>query len=229
MSLNPQIANQPTAADAYLFGIAVNGVPFEPGTAETWEGNHDWREEAKTADGKKRLGLDENNAHVQPTGLYHYHGIPWGLIAELRKDNPRAGIDEPLLVGWAADGFAIYYLEGLRSSWRLKTGKRPGSPRGPGGSYDGLYTADYEYLAKSGDLDYYNGRFDATAENPEGEYRYYLTDDFPFLSRYFVGFPDESFSKHRGGSGGHPGHMPPPPHGSSGHSFSRHGPPPHRF
>ena len=42
------------------FGIGVNGVLFEPGTAEFWMGNRsaDWNYEA--LGGAVRLGLDSN-------------------------------------------------------------------------------------------------------------------------------------------------------------------------
>src|SRR3989442_13254660 len=34
--LNPQIAKQPTALGMNPFGVALNGVPFDPGGAEWW-------------------------------------------------------------------------------------------------------------------------------------------------------------------------------------------------
>ena len=191
-------------------------MEFEPGTAEFWnsERGSAWNYEAK---GGFDLGLDENNAHVQPTGAYHYHGLPTGLIAGLGGDGQKM-----LLVGWAADGFPIYTdygytdprntnspLKKMRSSYRLKAGERPS---GPGGKYDGRFTADYEYVAQLGDLDQCNGRFGATPEFPTGIYHYYLTEDFPYISRLFRGTPDPSFQKRgpgpgagRGGPGAPPG------------------------
>src|SRR5215471_4893489 len=74
--LNPQIASQPRRANGAWFGVALNGVPFEPGTAEFWNDEREWNYEAKS--GFINLGLDDNNAHVQPTGAYHYHGLPLG-------------------------------------------------------------------------------------------------------------------------------------------------------
>lgn len=197
--LKPQRAEKPMRYDGYEFGVAINGVPFDPNTGEIWQGQRYWRKEAILDDGDKQLGLDQNNAHVQPSGKYHYHGVPWGLIEELRQHDPQVGVDEPLLIGWAADGYPIYYQEGMRSSWQLKEGRRDGSPDGPGGEYDGQYTVDYEYAPESGDLDWLNGRYGATAEYPDGIYQYYLTENFPFAPRYFYGVPDESFAKQRGG------------------------------
>src|SRR5262249_20206780 len=101
--LNPKPAATTTSSARWWFGVALNGVPFEPGTAEFWNNDPDSGlvYEAKT--GFINLGLDENNAHVQPTGAYHYHGLPTGLIKSLATDTKQM-----VLVGWAADGFPIY-------------------------------------------------------------------------------------------------------------------------
>src|ERR1051325_1388557 len=183
------------------FGVALNGVPFEPGTGEFWNNQREWNYEAKS--GFINLGLDQNNAHVQPTGAYHYHGLPTGLMAKLGGDGKNM-----LLVGWAADGFPIYTsyahstatdakspLKKMRSSWQLKNGERSG---GPGGNFDGKFTADYEFVKGSGDLDECNGRFGVTPEFPKGTYYYCVTEEFPQLGRLWCGTPDSSFFK-RGG------------------------------
>ena len=180
------------------FGIAMNGVLLDPGTAEFWMGNRslDWNYEA--LGGAVGLGLDENHAHVQPDGSYHYHGLP---TLYLQKLGMVSTMHSPQL-GWAADGFPIYALYGYRdgqdatspiveltSSYRLKTGHRPGSPDGPGGRYDGAFTRDYEYVAGSGTLDECNGRFCVTPEFPEGTYAYFLTTAWPVVPRNFRGTP----------------------------------------
>lgn len=51
------------------------------------------------------LGFDENNAHVQPSGAYHYHGAPTALLTTDAA---------PGLVGFAGDGFPIYGLADTR-------------------------------------------------------------------------------------------------------------------
>jgi hypothetical protein len=201
---NPQLAAQTTSANFGWFGVALNGVPFEAGTAEFW--NRDWKYEA--IGGSINLGLDEHRAHVQPTGAYHYHGLPTGLIARLGGDGKRM-----LQVGWAADGFPIYTsyahadpkdakspLKRMRSSYQLKKGARPGPPDGPGGNHNGAFTADYEFVKGDGDLDECNGRFGVTPEYPQGTYYYCLTEEFPFAPRFWRGTPDPSFMK-RGGPG----------------------------
>ncbi|MEM1012146.1 MAG: YHYH protein [Planctomycetota bacterium] len=197
------------AADVYsdrgmLFGIALNGVVFEPGTAMSWSPQGvqrggrlgDWVYEA--IGGSVDLGVDHANAHVQRTGAYHYHGIPTPMIRE----------DRPTLVGYAADGYPIYgplgyedpsdprsKLVTLKSSWRLKTDNRPQPPAGPGGTPDGRFTADFEYVPHSGDLDRLNGRFAVTPEYPDGVYHYVLTETFPHVPRGFASEPDASFRR----------------------------------
>jgi len=245
VSLTPKVAAKPTAAKRAYFGMALNGVPFEPGTAEFWKRDprSGWVAEAKS--GHVNLGLDQNDAHVQPTGAYHYHGLPTGLVKELGGETEK----QMLLLGWAADGFPIYASLGhadpkdassplvkMKSSYRLKSGTRPGGDQGPGGKYDGYYTEDYEYAAGLGDLDECHGRFGVTPEFPEGIYHYYITAEFPYMGRSWKGEPDPSFLKHDGppGGGGQdrgrrggPGFGPPPGMGPPG--GRRGGPPPPGF
>ena len=119
-------------------------------------------------------------------------------------------------IGWAADGFPIYYDSNARSGYRKKSGVRPS---GPGGSYDGSFTQDYEYVSHSGGLDECNGQFSMTPEFPEGIYHYDVTPDFPFVPRCHKGVADPSFVKERphsrepargSGMGHGPGHGRPP-------------------
>lgn len=191
----PEIAAEIIPLALSPFGFAVNGVFFDPGAAEFWQGDRDsgWQYEA--LGGAVPLGLDENHAHVQPTGTYHYHGLPTLLLKRLNAMETRHSPQ----IGWAADGFPIYARTGyadpkdpassvkvLQSSWRLKKGNRPD---GPGGAHDGAFVQDYEYIAGSGDLDECNGRFCVTPEFPEGTYAYFLTDAFPVIPRAFRGTP----------------------------------------
>ena len=214
MTLTPTFADEITHAVRYPMGVAINGVPFEPGTAEVWNFDRDsgWNYDALS--GKIHLGLDHSHAHVQPTGMYHYHGIPQGIIDPILKD--RGGKADMVLVGYAADGFPIYSefgyndsadpksgLKKLTSSWQLKKGSRPrtGADGGPGGRYDGTFTQDFEFLEGTGDLDQCNGRHGVTPEYPDGIYYYVLTSTYPFIPRYLRGEPDPSFSERRGRSG----------------------------
>ena len=126
---------------------------------------------------------DRSNAHVQPTGLYHYHGIPTGLVA---LDTVYG--DDLMFVGYAADGFKLLVSQSnkYKSSYTLKKGNRPS---GPGGPYTGKYTQDFMYVEGSGDLDACNG-----FTFPDGSYAYVLTDTFPFVPRCLYGTADESFT-----------------------------------
>ena len=188
------------------FGIAANGVLFDPGTAEYYLGDRegDWNYEALS--GSVILGLDAHHGHVQPNGSYHYHGLPIGLLERLKV---RMGEHSPL-IGFAMDGYPIYALYGysdaknpkspiiqLRSSWRVKSGNRPKTGKNPGGNYDGTFSRDYEYIKGMGDLDECNGRFTVTKEYPKGTYAYFLTEQWPVIPRYFRAEP----LKLRGASG----------------------------
>ena len=87
-----------------------------------------------------------------------------------------------------------------------------GVPFDPGAAE---FTADFEYVAGQEDLDECNGREGVTPEYPQGIYYYVLTKEFPHISRFWRGTPDQSFFKKRrpggpGGPGG-PGQRPPPP------------------
>ncbi len=193
-------------------GYALNGVKFDPSTAGTCPsdatttsdctllGNTgSWNIEAlgqTTFD----FGLDSNNAHVQPNGAYHYHGMPIGILTNqgVGSDNPKM-----LLVGFAQDGFPIYARYGystptdassalkvITASYRIKTtldSGRPSTSVIPAGTF----TEDWEYVAGLGDLDECNGRFDVTPEFPDGIYHYYITDTYPFIQRCTFGTPQD--------------------------------------
>lgn len=225
--LDPKVNNGGAPAGRTLCGVAVNGVPFEPGTAEIWspqgrtQGQGDWRYEALT--GGINLGLDDHQAHVQPTGMYHYHALPTGLYERLAGAPADRAPRKMVLLGWAADGFPIYGpwahadaenaqspLEKVASSYRVKRGNRPTGKDSPGGAHDGTFTQDWEFVAGLGDLDEHNGRFGVTPEHPDGTYHYVLTDDHPYLPRSFKGTPDPSFTPQR-------------PHGENGRRGGREG------
>lgn len=214
VTTKPKLRQKPSEYRMQPFGVAVNGVVFDPFAAEWWHGdrNSGWQYEPQG--GSIDLGLDENNAHVQPNGAYHYHGIPHGLLKKLSGETPRM-----TLLGWAADGFPIYGpqaysdaqdatspLSAMKSGYRVKAGPRP-TRNSPGGNYDGSFIQDYEWAAGVGDLDANNGRSGVTPEFPEGTYYYVLTESYPFIPRQFAGMPDSSFE--RKGPPGGPGGGPP--------------------
>ena len=197
---NPRKGSATTLGLQLAFGVGVNGVPFDPGAAEFWQGqrNSGWQYEALS--GAVTLGVDANYAHVQPNGAYHYHGLPVGLMQNLGWSSSKASP----LIGWAADGFPIYAMTAelggkvklMQSSYRLKSGNRPGGSQ-PGGRYDGTFIQDYVYVAGAGDLDECNGATVVTDEFPNGTYAYFLTQTYPVIPRCHMGTPDSSFRKRR--------------------------------
>ena len=209
---NPVKTDTPT--EMATFGITLDGIKLERDTAESYRNQRQWSYEALTPGMARRLsgnarfewlGTDCNNAHVQPTGIYHYHGVPHGLVNELASE---AGGQDMILVGYAADGFPFYVALGPdapKGSWELRQGTRESAP---GGAYDGTFREDWQFVAGSGDLDQCNGRFGVTPEFPEGIYHYYLTEDYPYIPRCVWGTPDSSFRRRRAGG--------PPPGGPGG-------------
>jgi hypothetical protein len=204
--VNPKIAANPTPLGMYDFGLGINGIPFDPAAAEWYLGDRQsgWQYEAMS--GAIILGLDENHAHVQPTGAYHYHAMPTLLVLGLEL----LSTAHSPLVGWAADGFPIYALYGYKepneensgiientSSYRLKKGKRPVGGNNPSGNYDGTFVVDYEYVEGTGSLDECNGRITRTPELRDGTYAYFLTKSFPIIPRCYKGTPSTDFTLQR--------------------------------
>ncbi|WP_165068551.1 YHYH protein [Paludisphaera rhizosphaerae] len=210
----PVAAEHPSPIAMWLFGVAVNGVPFDP-SGPFWnaDGRSGWQFEVLHPANARALGIDGNHAHTQGRGAYHYHGLPTGLLWNRSVADPGRPMH---LLGFAADGFPIYGPEcpgdpvdvksrtrRLRSSYRLRGGRRSD---GPGGRFDGRFVEDFEYDPGRGDLDECNGRTGPTPEFPDGTYYYVLTDEFPFIPRLWRGTPDPSF-RH----GPPPGVSPPTP------------------
>ncbi|MBJ94100.1 MAG: hypothetical protein CMP23_06420 [Rickettsiales bacterium] len=210
---NPQLASSGTAVSLRtdnavmlngvkldLLAAACYGVGDQPLGEEKigcMEANTPWRYDPMYSG--NNFGTDGHNAHTQPDGAYHHHGSPEALF-------DTSGSSESGLIGFAADGFPIYgpFIEdedsvrAVESSYQLKAGERvsqSGEGAFPGGSYDGTYRDDYEYLAGSGDLDECNGM------TRNGSYGYYVTDGFPWVLGCFVGSTDPSFDKSSGGAG----------------------------
>ena len=184
-------------------GYVLNGVKIDAGTGGSCDDSGDncslaggggsWNIEA-LGQTSFDFGTDENNAHVQPGGAYHYHGMPEGFIAK-RGGNSNA----VTLIGWAADGFPIYARYGhsiaddassplkvLCGSYQLVSNVPTNRP-----SVDvyplGTFAQDWVYVPESGDLDECNGRFGVTPEFPEGVYHYYATDTYPYFQRCVTG------------------------------------------
>ncbi|WP_405566014.1 YHYH protein [Polaribacter sp. Asnod6-C07] len=185
-SANPKYTGKPTWVREP--GVALNGVKFEPGTAEVVECENGENYRVEALQDVINLGLDFNHAHVQPTGAYHYHGTPTSVIENLDTGN------DLVHIGFAQDGFAMYYSKSgkYKPSYKLLDGTREGedcvyeNPKqkidiSVGGHHDGTYGSDFEYVAGSGDLDECNGI------TIDGEYVYLVTNEFPYISRCLMG------------------------------------------
>ncbi|MEP5152810.1 YHYH protein [Planktotalea sp.] len=172
---------EPTKSDTpqpgRTVGILENGVVIRPGTADYYDASSPRGHSRDASSGwnldgmgaREMLGLDDNNAHVDHTGIYHYHGVP----------EPVVQTSEDTRIGWAADGFEIHYVgDDARPSYMLKGGTRPTEP---GGAYDGTYNEDFEFIAGAGNLDQCNG---ATMD---GTYVYFATDAYPYFPRCLWG------------------------------------------
>lgn len=186
-----------------VVAYVLNGVKVDPGTAGTCNDAGDecdlamnvgmWSIEALGQD-SFRFGTDQNNAHVQGQGTYHYHGMPEGFVAK------RGGNSSTMtLIAWAADGFPIYarygYSDPFDSNSAMKTIKGSyqlveavEASRPPVETYAlGTFSQDWEFVKGSGDLDECNGRIGVTPEFPAGIYHYFATDSYPYFQRCVKG------------------------------------------
>lgn len=185
-------------------GYALNGVKFDPSTAGSCTVNGAstscsligntgvWSIEA-LGQSSFNFGVDSSNAHVQPDGAYHYHGMPEGLVSKQAKGQNMT------LVGFALDGYPVYARYGytvagsatsgvkvIKGSYQLKATADAGRPSVA--TYPmGAFTQDYQYVAGSGDLDECNGRTGVTPEFPAGIYHYIITDTYPYIGRCLRG------------------------------------------
>jgi len=193
-------------------GIALNGVKFEPETAERFVCETGEVYKIEAIQDLVNLGLDHNLAHVQPTGAYHYHGVPKDLIEKFDTG------EDILLIGYAKDGFPMYYSKSgqFKPSYMLIDDIRTGEVcnyRNPMQNMkynfyntrpDGTFVSDWQYVPGAGQLDECNGI------TIDGQYGYFITNEYPFVSRCLKG----EFKEER------PQGPPPGQH--------RHGPPPGR-
>ena len=205
--VNPQFTGNPKWAREP--GVAINGVKFEPETAEIIEcaTGENYRIEAMQT--MIDLGLDFNHAHVQPTGAYHYHGTPTGIVNAIKSE------EDLVHIGFAMDGFPIYYSKSgaYKPSYKLIDDEREGTDcvyENPHNRMDvtlqatkpdGTFKPDWEYVKGLGDLDECNGIM------IDGNYFYLVTDNYPFVGRCLKG----EFEEQRRGPRG-----PRPPRGRRG-------------
>ena len=204
-TVEPELTTEATSLGGPLgaIGYVLNGIKIDAGTGGSCDDSGEvcslgdnsgsWSIEAlsqTTFD----FGTDINNAHVQPDGAYHYHGMPEGFV-----DKQGGGSSTMTLIAWAADGFPIYARYGysiaddasseiiaVEGSYQLVATVSASRPSVE--TYVlGTFRQDWEYLEGSGDLDECNGRVGVTPEFPEGIYHYYATDTYPYFQRCVKG------------------------------------------
>jgi hypothetical protein len=192
----PQFAREP--------GVAINGVKFEPQTAERVVCATGEVYSIEAVQDVLNLGLDFNNAHVQPTGAYHYHAVADNLVEVFDVGN------DLVHVGFAKDGYLMYYSKSgmYQSGYSLTATPRIGtdctytSPSVQidedltGTTPDGTYVSDWEHTAADGVLDECNGAV------IDGEYTYVITDEYPYIPRCLMGEFTESTPQGGGGQQG---------------------------
>jgi hypothetical protein len=215
------------------FGVAIDGVILDPSGPWYDGGPADpdnpfdractgWEYEVNDPRVAALVGMpDEVPGHVQPGGLFHYHGYPARMIAARRaaQGNP----DGTMIVGYSADGFPIIDFRlrdavrrpvELVSGYRLRHGPRVSVPfsdpaQVPEGDFDGLFVQDYVYDPPSQHdaadgprriaLDHRNGivlgeGLPSLPGYPPAHYCYALTPDWPHIPRVFAFRPDPSFA-----------------------------------
>ena len=211
----------PVGVGPEVTGLFVNGAPiYNPigkSGNSSYLGQNIWHFDplAMSDDGSRVATGWPRPSLTHPTAL----GILEGLIADSGRHSP--------LLGFAFDGFPIYGpwgytnsdgtggLRRMRSSYRqrLSLNRRNQLPDGtrlePGqegpavsGQFPlGSFIEDFEYVAGTGDLDRFNGRWTVTPEYPEGTYAYFMTTDeagrlaFPYLlAGHYRGRLDEEQS-----------------------------------
>jgi len=187
---------------AACYGVGSEPLGREKIGCGPSENDHPWRYDPMSP--LNTFGTDANNAHTQSSGKYHYHGNPVAMFNQECTDKPSAAI------GFAADGYPIYgscyehpetgEIVKATSSYVLKNngGTRQAvagyqtPTAGVGGiissNYDGQFRGDWEYQSDAGVLDECNGM------TINGQYGYYVTDQFPWVINCFKGNVDASFS-----------------------------------
>lgn len=198
-------------------GYVLNGVKIDAATAGSCDdsgtecslvdNSGSWNIEALGQDSFD-FGEDENNAHVQPGGIYHYHGMPEGFITK-----QGGGSSTMTLIGWAADGFPVYARYGysdasdatselisMSGSYQLVSDVDASRPSAETYAL-GTFAQDWQYIEGSGDLDACNGRLGVTPEFPGGIYHYYATDSYPYFQRCVTGEVEGGGRPPEGGAG----------------------------
>ena len=160
VALNPQFAAENTPLSlGFVDAVMLNGVNVDllaagcfgvgDGRVGCNDDNTPWRFDPLFESNGFRI--DQHHAHSEPNGAYHYHGDPNALF------DHSGDVISPV-IGFAADGFPVFgsfienrngRIRAARSSFQLREGNRPGGADQPGGTFDGSFIDDYEYVALS--------------------------------------------------------------------------------
>lgn len=165
----PVEADTPGALPLGQIGVAVNGVALFGAFEAPQMGWQDPLEDGL---------LDFCNGHTAMQGLYHYHARPDCIL-----DDPEA---VGTVVGYAYDGYEIVVPTVCADEACTETDVVTSSYQRVDETSTAAFTA-WDYVEGSGDLDECNGRTDA-----DGVYRYYATDQFPYLPFCFHGETDRA-------------------------------------
>ncbi|MEM9835710.1 MAG: sulfatase-like hydrolase/transferase [Bacteroidota bacterium] len=205
---------------ARFFGVAQNGVimmpapalPFVFENSNTGEYNWDWVFEPTNniSAGMGFVSLDCATAHINSANGYHYHGNMFEYLETILPGSTTTDQipEDPIHIGWAADGFPILYRFGpdkdgnmkeMSPSFQLRRGQRPGDGiTAPCGAFNGKYTNDYEYVCGKGDLNECNGieapvRLLTSTGEETFDFYYVITATFPQIPRCLLGNVNLSF------------------------------------
>src|SRR5581483_955438 len=220
---NPQPATGThTSTPLGPIGVLVNGVAFFNSLdARSYRNQNIWHQNAPIFEASGfDAALGHPNPDMPMTngilgGGYHHHQLSSSLVSQI---GATSAAEHSRIIGYSFDGYPIYgpygyaNADGTGGSKRMRPSyqKRHITERtslpdgttltstqyGPNVSDQfppGAYAEDYEYVAGSGDLDEYNGRFAVTPEYPQGTYAYFATIDengknvYPYLigPRYY--------------------------------------------
>ncbi len=188
--------------------------------------------------------LDSCGGHVGPRGVYHFHarpGCPFDQAKALTTAVLGYAFDgHPIMAPFVCADRACRTIRKVRGSWRAcGAGGCKGKLRKVRSSWRLARPAvraawdKHEYVPKLGDLDRCNGM-----PGPDGRYRYYATDSFPYNLGCYRGRVDRrlndlrpgwsaraTFQEPRLGPGGPPGTRPGrPPMGRGGRPHGRRHP-----
>ena len=178
----PTDADAPWALNMVPFGVAIDGVMIDPSGPWYDGGPADpnnpfdrncsgWEYDPIFAAVADLVGVQAQvRGHCQPgpggkkgsPGLFHYHGTPQIMLANLRRSLSATAKKEALVVGYSGDGYwildAVIPAEATKTGKRLhlfsgyvlRQGTRAAVPHTnpalvPSGTYDGTYVQDWQF------------------------------------------------------------------------------------